>query len=484
MSMDNPTAAQQRAQIRPVKESVEDELIARPGVVGVDIDEKETGGEKTGEMSIVVFVQEKKPRSRLAKGTAVPAEIDGVKTDVRELVIELQPVMRQVDGEPSVDAADYPTLAGGMSIGPRRSLFLAPPDAPAPGSYVFVGTLGAMVSDRATGATMALTNFHVACLDTTWSVGDRQVQPSLVDDSSGADFGSLTRGVLSENVDGAVITVDPGQAWTPSVTGVGDVAGSATATVGMAVQKRGRTTEHTFGTVVSTDFTVQVPYRGIGDRTFRRQLRIDPDTSQNARFSNGGDSGSVILDSSRNVVGLLFAGAVDGSMTFANPVQAALDELGVDLLLPMPPRLTRPVVVCFDTRLSICLTSRDCVPVTRVPKLCLTRPVVCEQLSRPQICDLRTRPVVCPPTKSLACPTKPFLCEIEVTRPICTIPTRACGGELEWPGGGLGGGVGPYGGSGADVASVADEAWWSGYLAALEEVDVLDEGDDPTDGPV
>ena len=31
---------QSRAEIRPVKERVEDELISRPGVVGVDIGEK------------------------------------------------------------------------------------------------------------------------------------------------------------------------------------------------------------------------------------------------------------------------------------------------------------------------------------------------------------------------------------------------------------------------------------------------------------
>ena len=147
-----PEQAAQRAAIRPVKESVEDELIARPGVVAVDIAEKETDGKKTGELSIVVFVEQKKPTSKLAKGAAIPKEIDGIKTDVQELVIELQPAMRQVeDTELHVDPADYPTLAGGISIGPRRSVALAPPDVPAPGNFVFVGTLGAnLLVDPAT----------------------------------------------------------------------------------------------------------------------------------------------------------------------------------------------------------------------------------------------------------------------------------------------------------------------------------------------
>ncbi|MEV4902729.1 hypothetical protein AB0K08_15485 [Citricoccus sp. NPDC055426] len=44
------------AAIRPVKESVEDELLARPGVVGVDIGERVSGGHGTGELGILVFV--------------------------------------------------------------------------------------------------------------------------------------------------------------------------------------------------------------------------------------------------------------------------------------------------------------------------------------------------------------------------------------------------------------------------------------------
>ena len=50
-----------RSAIRPVKESAEDDLIARDGVVAVDIAEKITDGQPTGQLSIVVFVEKKKP---------------------------------------------------------------------------------------------------------------------------------------------------------------------------------------------------------------------------------------------------------------------------------------------------------------------------------------------------------------------------------------------------------------------------------------
>ena len=462
--------AARRAAIRPVKESVEDELIARPGVVAVDIAEKETDGQKTGELSIVVFVEQKKPTSKLSKSAAIPKEIDGIKTDVQELVIELQPAMRKLDtGELFVDAADYPTLAGGIGIGPRRSVFLSPPDVPSAGNYVFVGTLGAMVRDRASGATMALTNFHVACVNNTWAVGNRMVQPSLVDGGAPTgEFGSLTRAALSDNIDGAVITVDAAEPWTATVTGVGDVAGSTPATVGMAVQKRGRTTEHTFGSVASTDFTVTINYGSdVGSRTLRHQIRINTDTSRNPRFSDHGDSGSVVLDMSRNVVGLLFAGSNDGSMTFANPIQAVLDELSVDLLVPTVSPVTRPISTCLRSRITICFRTRtdaSCpTVVTRVPALCptvVTRQYVCDVITRPSTCEVTRLPV----------------CDLQVTRSGCTLPTRACGGDFEPP---IDRWVnrprsGEYGSSFDGIEAAADDAYWAGYLAALEEVETID----------
>ncbi len=461
-----------RAAIRPVKERVEDELIARPGVVGVDIDEKETGGEKTGELSIVVYVAQKKPKGELTEAEQVPAEINGVKTDVQELTIELQQSKVLVEGAALVDASAYPTLVGGISMGPVRSVYLTPPEVPTAGNYVFVGTLGAMVRDRATGATMAMTNFHVACINSGWSVGDRMVQPSLVDGGSAAtqQFGSLTRAVLSENVDGAVVTVDAGKAWDYSVQAIGDVAGSTPAVTGVAVQKRGRTTEHTFGSVASTDFTVSIDYGdGLGTRTLRHQIRIATDTTRSARFSDHGDSGSVVMDEHRNVVGLLFAGSNDGSMTFANPIQAALDELGVDLLVRPVIRHSRPVVTCLTTRLDPLCPTRvvvQCLP-TRLT-LCTTRTVICDIRTRPVICDIRTRPVIC---------------DIQVSRPVCEFVTRAgCPEEIdprspiEIPGQ-MSAGSGSFGSQYSTGDLDLDATYLAGYLAAIEDISAEDERD-------
>lgn len=451
--------AQAVSTVRPVKESVEDELLARDGVVAVDIGEKVSDGAPTGEVAIIVFVEKKKALSGLTKAQKIPPTIDGVKTDVQELTVELHDGPGLYAAEPLTDGAAYPTLIGGISVGPARH-----PNA---------GTLGAMVRDRASGAVSILTNYHVACVDEAWTAGEAVIQPGRFDGGNPATqgFGTLTRGVLSENVDGALVAVDAGRAWVDEVVDIGAVAGSTTATLGMAVQKRGRTTEHTHGEVVSVDATVRVNYGStIGVRTLRRQLRITP--TGGGRFSDRGDSGSVILTGDRRVVGLLFAGATDGSATFANPVAPVLAELGIDLNPPQPAPVTRPIWDCIVEPLSrprwrceVGLATRVavlCPPVTRPLIACPpTRPVICDQVTRPELCQVVTRPELCQIDHTRI----RILCE-GLQRPPVDLPVPS-------PYQGLYGGAGWQG-----EEAGSEETFWAGYLTAMEEVaqDLDDQG--------
>jgi hypothetical protein len=129
---------------------------------------------------------------------------------------------------------------------------------------------------------------------------------------------------------------------------IGDVAGTATAAQETAVRKRGRTTELTFGTVDDTNLTVTIPYgAGVGSVTLTDQIGIDADAGQNASFGRSGDSGSVVVDAERRVVGLYFAGSVEetdsdgnviapeGAYGIANPIQDVLDALNVDMCVPV-----------------------------------------------------------------------------------------------------------------------------------------------------
>ena len=106
------------------------------------------------------------------------------------------------------------------------------------------------------------------------------------------------------------------------------------ATVGMEVQKSGRTTGHTFGTVSSVNTNVMVNYQptcGMGKKfkvTFRGQIVVNGST-----FSAGGDSGSLILSRVSNEdpqpVALLFAGS--STTTVGNPIGEVLSQLSASL---------------------------------------------------------------------------------------------------------------------------------------------------------
>ena len=94
-------------------------------------------------------------------------------------------------------------------------------------------------------------------------------------------------------------------------------------TLGMTVRKSGRTTGFTSGTISTINATVRVSYgAGCGTYTFTGQFVVTPGS-----FSAGGDSGSPVVDSGNNPVGLLFAGS--SSSTICNPIKVVLTELGL-----------------------------------------------------------------------------------------------------------------------------------------------------------
>lgn len=77
-------------------------------------------------------------------------------------------------------------------------------------------------------------------------------------------------------------------------------------------------------------FDVSIPYK-LGDVVFPDQIAIRGLNGR--RFSDSGDSGSAILERGSNkVVGLLFAGATNGSFTFGNHISDVLSQLQVRLV--------------------------------------------------------------------------------------------------------------------------------------------------------
>lgn len=82
---------------------------------------------------------------------------------------------------------------------------------------------------------------------------------------------------------------------------IGHVQGiNASPNVGDLVQKTGRTTNFTTGTIIALNVTFDINYDGGRVARFCRQILT-------SNMSDGGDSGSLIVDFSRRAVGLFFA---------------------------------------------------------------------------------------------------------------------------------------------------------------------------------
>lgn len=325
--------------IRRVKRQVELDLVDLANVHAVDIGEKITDGTPTGELSIIVYVDKK--RKQIAAKDRVPEEISGIRTDVQESEPDvLHPLaVRIADDEVLVDKTRYATLEGGMSIGPCRAIYLEPPDVDEAGWYIFVGTLGAIVKDKDSGDPLILTNFHVAMVDDTWSVGDDMAQPSRLDGGvcPGDRVGALLRGSLSHHVDGALISIED-RPHVCEILDIGGVKGTKTAADGISVRKRGRTTELTHGTVISTNYTTTINYGdGLGSVTLIDQLRIQVSDPPSSMFGTNGDSGSVVVDDDEYIVGLYFAGTPSGDYGVANPIADVLGELNIEVC-------TKPII--------------------------------------------------------------------------------------------------------------------------------------------
>src|SRR5690242_11239507 len=93
------------------KAAHEHELFQLPGVHAVSVQPKTTQGVRTTEFAIVVYVVKKKSATELNREDMVPAQIEGVPTDVVEM-----PLRVPSNGAPDMDRNHYPRLLAGAMI--------------------------------------------------------------------------------------------------------------------------------------------------------------------------------------------------------------------------------------------------------------------------------------------------------------------------------------------------------------------------------
>ncbi|MFV1988553.1 MAG: PKD domain-containing protein [Gemmatimonadota bacterium] len=272
-------------------------------------------------------------------GTGIGLGPDG-KPEIR--VFTLQPNVNfpeDLDGIPLTPVVTGMFIAGNVSNPTTK-------ERPAPNGFsvghpnITAGTIGALVAD-AGGNLFILSNNHVLANVNKASIGDPALQPGPFDGGTSADqLGTLAafRPISfsgTNTIDAAIASVNGGDV-TGATPSPGDGGYGAPGTnpqpvsIGMAVQKFGRTTRHTTGTVDAINVTVDVCYQTQGPRRCKKSARfVNQFTVVDGSFSDGGDSGSLIVtkDGSKSPVGLLFAGS--STQTIANPIDDVLAEFGV-----------------------------------------------------------------------------------------------------------------------------------------------------------
>jgi len=324
---------------RSVLRQASRELLARRNVTAIGLGYKVTAGKRTQTLSIICSVARKLPVSALSSPDLVPSIVHGVVTDVIETgrIRALQ-----------APTGRFRPAPGGVSVGHRD---------------ITAGTLGCLV--RKGGELFILSNNHVLANSNDAQIGDAIVQPGPADGGTVANdriasleafvpisflvpeppsecsfargviavlnagcglIGSQTRyrmvsiQVTNNLVDAALARPLVAADVKDEILGIGAIQGTAQAALGTPVKKSGRTTGLTTGEILQVDVTVDVRYGGGRTARFTDQLMA-------GAMSQGGDSGSAVLDGENRLVGLLFAGS-DNS-TIINRMENVFAALGV-----------------------------------------------------------------------------------------------------------------------------------------------------------
>lgn len=315
-------------------------LMRKRGVTSVGWGFKVKDGERTNMPSIVVGVENKKPIKYLGRWDRIPKRVMGLQTDVVETGL-----IHAGGVSPLDETGRFRPSLGGVSIGHPN---------------ITAGTFGVLLRD-AENRPVILSNNHVLAASNNASIGDQIIQPGAFDGGTvpndviatlqdyveikfGGSSGNpglpdflrqllcLLFGLFCDNpggggdntVDAAIALPTDEEFVVDGIMDIGDVQGIVDPALGTTVQKQGRTTEYTTSTIQQIGATVNVNYGEGRQATFVNQIIT-------GAMSEGGDSGSVVLDMDNNLVGLLFAGSPE--LTVLNPINDVMNLL--DLRLPL-----------------------------------------------------------------------------------------------------------------------------------------------------
>jgi hypothetical protein len=279
-----------------VKRRVEQSLLAIPGVKGVGLGGKLKAGRPTGDPAIIVYVGDKKPACEVPVDQLIPAEIEGIKTDV----IESSEEQRLGALEGGVGIKVEPTVSGG--------------------GQTSTGTLGcfATTTNDNPPKVVLLSNFHVLAPTKILGVGDEVRLSSCCGCCEDLIAHVLGGGIDDATLDAAIAELVPaqqvaGRVHGVPITGTLDITLANLHTLPQTVQdqltnhtyvlhKFGATTGLTHGTVADLDYPSPQYHK-------QHQLRVNPIGGKD--FARSGDSGSVIYNDAGQVVALFWGTATD-----------------------------------------------------------------------------------------------------------------------------------------------------------------------------
>ena len=332
--------------------SIKEELFENHDVTSVSRGYKYVNGKKTSIECIVVGVKKKKPGALTKKDRLVPTKIQGLPTDVQERDIK--------------------------ALGLTKHMRPCPPGFSIGHTSITAGTLGAWVKRGSGDEYHVLSNNHVLANSNDAQPNDVIIQPGKADGGfSGTDRFALLEDFAVIKWDGnsdgkkkaakflwsvwkwpanmvakmvgcpyrlqvhsphaieqpnpnlidaaVAIPVTQGNVRLGYLFDIGEAKGMKDLQLGDQVQKTGRTTEHTIGTVEGVDAMTLVQYGPGKLAKFDDQLEI----RNESEFSAGGDSGSAILTMDGYIGGLLFAGG--SGVTIANRISNVISILGIRL---------------------------------------------------------------------------------------------------------------------------------------------------------
>ncbi|MFN8648104.1 MAG: hypothetical protein U0104_15165 [Gemmatimonadales bacterium] len=307
-------------------------LLPIPGVHLVAIGGRERGGRATGELAIIVYLEQKRPRAEVPQEELIPREIEGLPTDV----IATPPFYRAVTpGRPPVPPGEryiqgdfdrYRPIRGGTQ--------LSAADRPGAGTLGFLARVPADPK-----RIMAVTCHHVV-YDTVAMVPNRKCgQPNPSESSTKCcrhRIGLCVASHYDADVDAALIQLDAELEWLAEVHQIGAITGhfnltpAESATKTYQLRMRGRTMRLTGGTLQSVNGVGTAKDRsGLPPRPFTNAIVIKPNPSSAVTtpvwFCDEGDSGAAVVNDKNEIVGLLYS-ANDAGWGLADHVGWVIDK--------------------------------------------------------------------------------------------------------------------------------------------------------------